>query len=878
MVARTKQLKLAGLIGFCLITLICMCALAWLNVRHFEKTIVTQNQKLLPGVAMQYDEIAGPIKTYSRNVFIAVAGLAFIFILAGTAYYKTEKKKTQLQAGTAIDRVNEELQLISAEREQIMTALDRQRNLLHSIVAAIPYGVFWKDRNLVFQGCNKNFAKIAGATESEHIIGKTDYDMAVDKEQADFLVKCDKEVMKTGIPLLNMEQQHRRSDGTVITLLVSKVPLRDTKRNINGILGVYVDITELKKARQDVEGELSKFSGTIARMEEGVVIANPQGIVTEVNPYFTNLVDKSRQEVLGQAIFDCISGQTGRQIKDVIEKFRQTNVPESCVIFQTIDRKEFTIRIQPVYRNSKYSGVVLNIIDVSELVEAKEQAEYINYTRNKVLVDMCHEIRTSMNSIMGFAELLTQEQLTSEQAEFVDTIYKSAENLSGIIDRTGRLQSTADEKLSTEKTEVSLESFLESVSQSVQPTADEKEVLFNIDISEDVPAAICTGKDVLQQVLISLAGSAIELAEQPQVTLTVRTADVIVKQWSGDGQLKGICFAVKYTGSQARLEDGKEFSDATDRHEDSDRLNNKSATQQLSIARKLVAKLDSQLNVQDYPAGVHELFFVISYGDTDDDAIVEQDTGKDRVIENIISQDSHTPGIDDHFHVLVADDIPENRMLIELMLKKTGYEVTLCSNGKEAVELAGNHEFDLILMDIQMDVMNGLEATKIIRSQGLNSNSAILAMTASIERGDEVKCFEAGCEDCLFKPIKKELLLRKVKKFVQQTRQIRIAEKEGYITSLLANNPDYHKIINIFVNNLPGRIEEMQNALDKNNLNDLAFKIHALKGLGGFAGFPIYTEKAKSLEKLLKDKQIDKIQQQLDEMVKLCLRTAIASQ
>jgi PAS domain S-box-containing protein len=609
-----------------------------------------------------------------------------------------------------------------------------------------------------------------------------------------------------------------------------------------------------------------------------VVVTNPQGIVTEVNPYFTNLVDKSRQEVLGQAIFDCISGQAGRQLKDVIENFRQTNVPESRVISQAIDRKEFKIKIQPIYRNSKYSGVVLNIIDVSDLVEAKKQAEYINYTRSKFLVDMSHEIRTCMNSIMGFSELLTQEQLTPEQAKFVDTIYKSAKNLSGIIDRTGRLQNTAAEKLSTEKTEVTLESVLELVSQFVQPTADENEVLFNIDISEDVPETLYTGKDVLQQVLISLAGSAIELAEQPQVTLTVRTADVMVKQWSGGGQLKGICFTVKYTGSKARLEDSEEFSDVPNRHEDSDRLNNKSSVSQLSIARKLVAKLDSRLNVQDYPAGVHELFFVIPYGYTEDATLAEQDAGEDRVIEDIISQDSHAAGIDTRLHVLVADDIPENRMLIEVMLRKVGYEVTLCSNGKEAVELAGNHDFDLILMDIQMDVMNGLEATKIIKSQGLSAGTAILAMTASIEKGDEVKCFEAGCEDCLFKPIKKELLLRKVHKFVQQARQIKIAAQGSSITSLLANNPDYHKTIDMFVNNLPGRIEEMQYALDKNNLNDLAFSIHALKGLGGFAGFPIYTEKAKSLEKLLKDKQIDKIRQQLDEMVKLCLRTALASQ
>jgi len=483
-----------------------------------------------------------------------------------------------------------------------------------------------------------------------------------------------------------------------------------------------------------------------------------------------------------------------------------------------------------------------------------------------------------MNGIMGFSELLTQEQLTDEQTKFVDTIYKNAENLSAIIEQTGRLQNTPTEKPSTEKTEVALESFLELVSQFIQPTANENEILFNIDISEDVPETLYTGKDVLQQVLISLAGSAIELAEQPQVTLVVRTADV-VKQWSDDRQLKGICFAVKYTGPRPPLEDSEEFADVSNQHEGSDRPNNKSEVSQLSIARKLVAKLDSRLNVQDYPAGVHELFFVIPpYGDTEDAALVEQAAGEDRAIEDIIKMDSHTAGIDTRLHILVADDIPENRMLIEVMMKNAGYEVTLCSNGKEAVELAGKHAFDLILMDIQMDVMNGLEATKIIKAQRANFSTAILAMTASIEKGDEVKCFEAGCEDCLFKPIKKELLLRKVHKFVKQARQIKIAAQGGSITSLLANNPDYHKTINLFVNNLPGRIEEMMYALDKNNLNDLAFSIHALKGLGGFAGFPIYTEKAKSLEKLLKDKQIDKIRQQLDEMVKLCLRTTLANQ
>ena len=97
--------------------------------------------------------------------------------------------------------------------------------------------------------------------------------------------------------------------------------------------------------------------------------------------------------------------------------------------------------------------------------------------------------------------------------------------------------------------------------------------------------------------------------------------------------------------------------------------------------------------------------------------------------------------------------------------------------------------------------------------------------------------------------------------------------KAAEVETPRADDPSYHKMIDIFVNNLPKRLEEMQEALDEGNLQDLAFKIHALKGLGSFAGFPIYTEKARALEQAIIDNQIDRVREQLDEMVRLCLKT-----
>ena len=225
--------------------------------------------------------------------------------------------------------------------------------------------------------------------------------------------------------------------------------------------------------------------------------------------------------------------------------------------------------------------------------------------------------------------------------------------------------------------------------------------------------------------------------------------------------------------------------------------------------------------------------------------------------------------------ILLADDVEENRMLIKAMLRETDYKLTTCSNGAEAVEYANKQKFDLILMDLNMPLMDGLEATKLIRSEGKNRTTVIMALTASTINGGELGCLAAGCDAFITKPIKKKALLRKIEQFVQKKKKIDTAVHGGHITSFQSDNPDYQKMVKIFITNLPKRIGEMQEALDKRNLQDLCFKVHTMKGLGGFAGFPIYSEKAKTIEQMICDNQVEKIQEQLDEMVQLCQRTKL---
>jgi CheY-like chemotaxis protein len=225
--------------------------------------------------------------------------------------------------------------------------------------------------------------------------------------------------------------------------------------------------------------------------------------------------------------------------------------------------------------------------------------------------------------------------------------------------------------------------------------------------------------------------------------------------------------------------------------------------------------------------------------------------------------------------ILFADDVPENRMLVEIILKKTGCEVTSCTNGKEAVECAEKQKFDVILMDIQMPVMDGIEATKRIKAGGINRHTPVIALTASDTKEDAMMCLAAGFEDHLSKPVNHDLLRRKIEKFAKQANAVRMALSGGDIISLLTDDHDYRKTVEMFLDSLPSRIAEIKEAFEAGNIKELAVKVHALKGVGGFAGFPIYTAKAKELEEILHSNQIEKAKERIDELISLCARTKL---
>ncbi len=226
--------------------------------------------------------------------------------------------------------------------------------------------------------------------------------------------------------------------------------------------------------------------------------------------------------------------------------------------------------------------------------------------------------------------------------------------------------------------------------------------------------------------------------------------------------------------------------------------------------------------------------------------------------------------------ILVADDSAENRLLLELILKKAGFETILCNDGTEAVEIANKQDISLILMDIYMEEMGGIEATKIIKSNKALKDIPIIAVTAADSLEERAQRIEAQMDDYVAKPVDPTNLIKRVSKQLKITAQMECVLNGKKIISINSNDPMYKKAIKIFVKSLPDRINQIKTSFESGDLESAKRYVHSLKGTGAMAGFDSYTLKAIKIEKQLNSNPMDTkaINTQIEELIDMANRTS----
>ena len=225
--------------------------------------------------------------------------------------------------------------------------------------------------------------------------------------------------------------------------------------------------------------------------------------------------------------------------------------------------------------------------------------------------------------------------------------------------------------------------------------------------------------------------------------------------------------------------------------------------------------------------------------------------------------------------VLVADDNASNQMLMQVLLKKMGLETVIVGHGKAVLEKMIDEKFDIILMDIQMPVMDGFEATMAIRKSG--NDIPIIALTASTSESGARKCFECGCNEHLGKPIKKDVLFEAMAKYLNANEQTQAASttskgklNEQAFISAISGDTDLQPVIDVFMEDLPSLLENINNANTDDDVDLIKNLAHELKGASGCAGFEVLEEYSAELEKTVLEGELDTAKKTVDQINNFC--------
>ena len=378
----------------------------------------------------------------------------------------------------------------------------------------------------------------------------------------------------------------------------------------------------------------------------------------------------------------------------------------------------------------------------------KEAAQQASRVKSEFLANMSHEIRTPLNGILGFAGLMATSELTDAQREYNEAVRSSAESLLVVINDILDFSRIEAGRLNLESTSFSIRQCIEGAVRSIEPLAAGKGLQMLTEVAEDVPDWVRGDPHRLRQILLNLTGNAVKFTETGRISVRVSLEEADLHP-AGDASRTAIRFAVSDTGMGIPEAQQPLIFQPFQQADGSITRRFGGSGLGLSISSRLAELMNGALWLESREGAGSTFFFNISvpFGDAPRSPVAAAQP--ERPQQGALS-------------ILVAEDNTVNQRLIRHLLEARGHRSTLAGDGVAALEAWRAHRYDLMLMDVQMPQMDGIEATRQIRAEERSSglHVPIIALTAHAMKGDSDKCLEAGMDDYISKPIRVEDLDR----------------------------------------------------------------------------------------------------------------------
>jgi PAS domain S-box-containing protein len=645
------------------------------------------------------------------------------------------------------------------ERKIAEEEIKRHAGLISSLLDSIPDIIFFKDINGVYLGGNPAFFEFTGKTRDE-VIGKTDFDF-FDKDTAISFKEQDKQMLKSGIAKHN-DLWITYPHGRKILVDTLKTPYFGPDGTFIGVLGISRNITERKMAEEALKQISTRLALATRAGGVGVWEFDIVNNILLWDDQMFEIYGVNRKK-RGNAYKTWRKGIHPDDVKrnDTEIEMAVKGIKEFDTEYRIVwsDGSVHNVRVLATVQRDE-AGNPLRMIgtnwDITEqkknesvLLNAKLEAEMANKSKSLFLANMSHEIRTPLNAIIGFSQLMDRDtELTNVQKEYITSIIRAGEHLLTLINNILELSKVEAGKVVLMPNNIDLQAFIEDIQMIFKEKMESKHLQFIFEIDENLPRIVLIDEHKLRQIMINLIGNAIKFTDEGGIAVRVRVDKennefsrlVVEIQDSGCGiaenELSILFRHFVQTTSGIQKSSGTGLG--------------------LALSRELAILMGGDISVSSKLGKGSTFTFHVKIKEGDPEAIQDVSSQRIKCIEK---------GQKD-FRILIVDDKDENLRVAVKLLELIGFQTKEAVNGEDAILKFEEWSPDLILMDMRMPVMDGYEATRLIKLTEKGKSTPIIALTASSFEDERKEIEKLDMQGYIRKPFRENELFSTIGKIL----------------------------------------------------------------------------------------------------------------